>query len=231
VERDADVDVLYEDEWLLAVDKPAGVIVHDDGTGAATLTDLVRAHLEGEGRDASAAQAVQRLDRETTGVMLFSLDKTVQPRLDTLVAKRELHKRYLAVVSGLVPWECQRFDGPIARDRHDSHRMRVGDTGKPAETRAVCLARSTAGGPRGHSLLLVELRTGRRHQIRVHLSTAGCPIAGDALYAGERVDAGLMLHAFDEELVHPVTGKTLHVRAPWPARFDRWFDEGAVANV
>lgn len=231
-EKDESPAILYEDEWLVAVDKPAGIIVHGDGTGAVTLTDLVAAHLEAEGVGSEALQAVQRLDRETTGVVCFSLDKDVQPKLDALVAGHGMHKRYLAVVSGDVTWECRRFDGPIARDRHDARRMRVGEGGKPAETRAVCKARTSAGTTRGgasvHSLLLVELRTGRRHQIRVHLSTDGHPIVGDVLYGGERSEDGLMLHAFEEEFDHPVTGEHLVIRAPWPHRFDRWFCEGDV---
>lgn len=237
------VSVLYEDEWLIAVDKPAGIIVHGDGTGAETLTDLVRTRLETEG-DATAAsqlQAVQRLDRDTTGVVLFSKDKSVQGALDAALAGRAVgtsaggpdaassaRKRYLAVVRGEFPWRSRTFDGSVARDRHDARRMRVGRTGKSAQTRVERLAVS---GPRAgrRSLLLVELVTGRRHQIRVHLAHAGFPILGDELYGvpadrSPRVP-GLMLHAWEERLTHPVTGERLVVRAPCPERFRALFPD------
>lgn len=251
--------VLFEDAWLLAIDKPAGIIVHDDGTGAPTLTDLVRERLvaAGEAEAAAQLQAVQRLDRDTTGVVLFSRDKAVQPKLDAALAgraaaavgaatrgmpgattaspagaapvpdarlapdARPARKRYLAVVRGEFPWKIRTLDGPIGRDRHDARRMRVSSGGKPAETRVRCLATSGVRGSR-RSLLRVELVTGRKHQIRVHLAHAGFPILGDALYGtpadrGHRAPA-LMLHAWEELLVHPVTGEALRLVAPVPER-------------
>lgn len=208
--------IIFEDEWLLACDKPAGVIIHGDGTGVETLTDLVRTHLEGEGRTTAAAQAqaVQRLDRETTGLVLFSLSKDVQPKFDSLVAGHAMHKRYVAVVRGMFPADARVIDAPIARDRHDSRRMRVGRTGKLARTHVTCL--DVCGGV---SLVACELESGRRHQIRVHLAHVGHPIVGDALYGGGCSRAGLMLHALQEEFDHPVTGERLVLSTEWPARF------------
>lgn len=212
--------MVFEDAWLLAVDKPAGIIVHGDGTGAETLTDLVREHLLGEGRAEAAAhaQAVQRLDRETTGLVLFSLDKRVQPAVDAAVAGRAVRKRYIAVVRGGVPAKAQVIDAPIARDRHVGGRMRVGRTGKAARTRVAGLASHG-----GLSLVACELETGRRHQIRVHLAHGGHPILGDALYGGGNAHGGLMLHALEEELDHPVTGEHLRLSTEWPSRFEPLF--------
>lgn len=214
------LSVLIEDEWLLACDKPAGIIVHGDGTGAVTLTDLVREHLLGEGRTDAVKQlqAVQRLDRETTGLVLFSLDKRVQPKLDAAVATHAVHKRYLAVVRGSLPSKPRTIDAPIARDRHVSGRMRVGRTGKPARTRVMPLASHG-----GLSLVACELETGRRHQIRVHLAHIGHPIVGDVLYGGVCCADGLMLHALQEELDHPVSGRRLVLSTEWPARFEGLF--------
>lgn len=217
--------VVYEDEWLLAVDKPAGIIVHGDGTGKRTLTDLVRSHLEAEGRHESAAQAqaVQRLDRETTGLVLFSLSKDVQPALDALMAGHGLHKRYVAVVRGSFPAGPQVIDAPIARDRHDAHRMRVGRTGKVARTHVVRI-----DARQGRSLVACELETGRRHQIRVHLAHVGHPIVGDSLYGGGANRAGLMLHALEEELAHPVSGERLLLSTEWPVRFEGLFPRRVI---
>ena len=215
-------EVVYEDEWLLAANKPVGLIVHGDGTGAPTLTEAVRAHLMGEGREQAAAQlqAVQRLDAETTGLVLFSLDKTVQPALDALVASHDgIEKRYLAIVRGEVPESLHAIDAAIARDRHDAR------SGKPSRTRVRLLG---VTGPRRARLSLLELtlETGRRHQIRVHLASLGYPIMGDSLY-GVPADRGgrtpLMLHAAAETLAHPVTGERLELFVPYPERYSVYF--------
>lgn len=215
-----DLRVVFEDRWLLAAEKPAGLLVHGDGTGAATLTDVVAAHLEAEGRPGMRPQAVQRLDVETTGLVLFSLDASTQPALDAEVAGRGMRKEYLAVVAGRFPWGEKVVDAPVGRDRHDARRMRACSPGqgKPAETYVRKLAFKG-----GRTLLSVELRSGRRHQIRVHLASLGFPIVGDALYGGARPDAargerGLLLHAFAEELDHPATGERLSLRTEWPCR-------------
>lgn len=210
-----DVRIIYEDEALLACDKPAGMLVHGDGTGARTLTDAVAEHLAAGGRPEARPQAVQRLDMGTTGLVVFSLDRATQAELDRQVAGHDMRKTYLAVVRGAFPGGERLIDRPIGRDRHDARRMRAcrPGQGKPAETRVRRVA--SAGG---RSLLRVELLTGRRHQIRVHLASMGFPIVGDELYGGARSAEGLLLHAWREEVVHPVTGRRLRLETAWPER-------------
>lgn len=206
---------IYEDEVLLAWDKPAGIIVHGDGTGVRTLTDVVAAHLDAAGRADARPQPVQRLDAETTGLVLFSLERATQPALDAQVAGHAMDKTYLAVVAGRVPWAQKTVRQPIGRDRHDARRMRAcrPGQGKPAETRIRRVAEKD-----GRTLLVVTLATGRRHQIRVHLASLGHPIVGDVLYGGARSTSGLLLHAWREELDHPVSGERLRLETAWPQR-------------
>lgn len=217
--------IVYQDRVLCAVDKPQGLLVHGDGSGADTLTARLAASLAKRGFP-GLPQAVQRLDVETTGLVLFSLADELQPMLDAQVAGHQMSKRYLAIVRGSLPKDdWLELDGPIARDRHDARKMRVGRTGKPSLTRVRTLAHSG-----GRSLVLVELLSGRRHQIRVHLAHAGHPIVGDALYGGQPAKEGLMLHAFEERLIHPVWRTPLDLRTAWPARFTRMgFDEGSFS--
>ena len=214
-------DVVFQDPLLLAVNKPAGVLVHGDGTDADTLTACVLGLLAWQGKPGKV-QAVQRLDTQTTGIVLFSLAEEFQPMLDAQVAGHDMRKRYLAVVEGSFgdPNGWARLDGPIARDRHDARRMRVGATGKPARTLVRKLAQR-----KGRSLLLIELMTGRKHQIRVHLAHAGYPIVGDDLYGGAPHTDGLMLHAWSEQVVHPVTRQVLALQTPVPQRFRRLFPQ------
>ena len=238
----ADVSVLFEDEFVIVADKPQRLLVHGDGTGADTLTARVQALLDRRASDGSAparrAQALQRLDVDTSGVVLFCKVPEFQPPFDALVAgaaggrdggdggalpadadRPRMRKRYLALVEGAFDARRAVLRDPIARDRHDARRMRVSPTGQAALT-TVELVGTVPYHGRPCSLLLVELGTGRRHQIRVHLAAHGHPVVGDALYgAGSPVGEGLMLHAWREEFVHPLTGRRVLIETPWPSRF------------
>ncbi len=210
------LELLYQDPFLLAVEKPTGILVHGDGTDAATLTALVQGLLQEQGTTA-VPQALHRLDVETSGIVLFSLTEEFQPAFDELVAEGGMRKRYYAVIKGRLPQAEDGWvevDAPIARDRHDARRMRVGRTGKPALTRLRTCA--TAGDL---SLVEAELGTGRRHQIRVHLAHLGHAIVGDALYGGARNRGGLLLHAHEVVLQHPLTNEQLVITSALPERF------------
>jgi RluA family pseudouridine synthase len=197
--------ILYEDGALIFVDKPPGLAVPRTMFRPAEpcLLDLVREHT-------APAFLVQRLDRGTSGVIVFSKLAAVNARLTRQFQRRSIRKTYLALCEGALA-EPRTVDAPIARVGAITFAVR--DHGKRAVTHVTPLAASPAG-----SLVEIALETGRTHQIRVHLSAIGHPVAGDWLY-GTPSAARPMLHAAVLELRHPLTGQPLRVSAPAPDDF------------
>ena len=232
-QTDSNLEILYKDEYLLAVNKPAGIIVHADGTNEPSLTDVVCEKLSAlespTEADLSQVQALNRLDKETTGIVLFSLKKETQPQFDQLIASKELSKEYLAAVKGAFEPNKLLIDKAIGKDRHDAQKMRVSTTGKPSQTEVRLIKVASSAQSQIHSLLLVNLLTGRKHQIRVHLSSLGFPLVGDTLYGGvSSLQRGakkrhkaqpLMLHAYRVEFIHPVTSTKIVIKTDIPERF------------
>lgn len=220
--------ILYRDEWLIAVDKPAGLPTHATADPSRpNLVAALQAHLAAGGRGSYVA-VHQRLDRDTSGVVLFAIDPAANEGLAAGFVARDVEKTYLALVtpagSGAVTGAAGAIftiDAPLSVDA--SGRVRAGGPGaKPAAT--AVRVRERLGG-----LLLVEAHpaTGRKHQVRVHLAHAGLPIAGDALYARGGPQAAtlrpprLMLHASRLVLPHPISGRRLVLESPLPADFER----------
>ena len=233
LQTEGNLEILYQDEYLLAVNKPAGIIVHADGTNEPSLTDAVceklRALESPTEADLSQVQALNRLDKETTGIVLFSLKKETQPRFDQLIASKELSKEYLAAVKGAFEPNKLLIDKAIGKDRHNAQKMRISDTGKPSQTEVRLVKTVLTAQSQTNSLLLVNLLTGRKHQIRVHLSSLGFPLIGDTLYGGvsslqrgakkKHKQQPLMLHAYRVEFIHPVTGVKIVIKTDIPERF------------
>ena len=209
-----DLDVPYEDEHLLVVDKPAGLVVHP-APGHASGT-LVHGLLDAgaEGGDEDRPGIVHRLDRDTSGLLVVARSDDAHARLQELVRERALTREYLALVAGRPRSRRGTIDAPIGRDRHDRLRHSL-DTDSPRE--AVTHFEVEELLP-AHALLRVRLETGRTHQIRVHLGAIDLPVAGDPLY-GKPGDLGLerqFLHATRLAFEHPFTGEEVDVSSPLP---------------
>lgn len=218
------LEVLYDDDDLVVVVKPAGMVVHPaPGHVSGTLVHA----LLGRGGSWSAAGGearpgiVHRLDRGTSGLILAARTDAAHRDLARQLATRTLSRTYLAIVRGRPAAAAGVLEGPIGRDPHNRLRMAVVESGRPARTRYRVLERR-----RRYSLLELDLDTGRTHQIRVHLTALGNPIAGDADYAGRREGEPPrpMLHAARLRLRHPRTGAALEFEAPTPADFSAFWD-------
>jgi 23S rRNA pseudouridine1911/1915/1917 synthase len=211
----ADFTVAYEDEHLVVVDKPAGVVVHPArGHWHGTLAQALEGRAAG-GEGAYRAGIVHRLDRDTSGLLVVAKSDAVHTALKQALQRREIVREYLALVEGRPPARSGTIDAPIGRDRRARTRHST-DTDEPREalthfTLERALPRAT--------LLRVRLETGRTHQIRVHLQAIGHPVCGDpeygtpGLYGLERQ----FLHAERLAFTHPVTGAEIDVHSPLPA--------------
>jgi len=211
-----DLAVLYEDDHLLVLDKPAGLVVHPAaGNWSGTLLNALLA------RHAAAALLpragiVHRLDKDTSGVMMVGKSLPAVTALSRDIAARDVHRRYLAIAHGAPPAANLQIDAPIGRDPQVRVRMAVVAGGRPSRTDVERVAARD-----GYSALRCTLHTGRTHQIRVHLSSRGLPLVADVLYGG-RPALGLQrqaLHATSLSLMHPTTGRLLHFDCPPPADF------------
>ncbi len=207
-----ELSVPYRDEWLLVVDKPAGLVVHPaPGTRGPTLVHGLVGEVSGDG---ARPGIVHRLDRNTSGLLVVARDDKTLGRLQGMLRRRRIHRTYLALVRGRPPSQRGTIEAPIGRDRRDPTRVSL-DTASPRD--AVTHFTLAEALP-GRSLLEVELETGRTHQIRVHLAAIGHPICGDPVY-GYGEELGLsrqFLHASRLRFVHPVTGDEVDVSSPLP---------------
>jgi 23S rRNA pseudouridine1911/1915/1917 synthase len=211
----ADFGVAYEDEHLIVVDKPAGVVVHPArGHRDGTLAQALGGRAAG-GEDPWRAGIVHRLDRNTSGLLVVAKNDAVHRGLKEAMARREIRREYLALVEGRPPSRSGTIEAPIGRDRRRRILMST-DTDSPKD--AITHFEIERALPQS-TLLRVRLQTGRTHQIRVHMQAIGHPVCGDREYGHEDL-YGLrrqFLHAARLAFTHPVTGDPVDLASPLPA--------------
>ena len=211
------VPTVFEDEFLLVVDKPAGLVVHPGaGNASGTLVNALLGRGIAGGEDPARPGIVHRLDRDTSGLMVVAKGEPAYSRLVEMMAAREVGRGYRAVVVGEGLPETGTVNSPVGRDPENPTLMAAG-VGKSAVTRFEVLREAA-----GHSMLGVRLETGRTHQIRVHLSAIGHPVYADPLYGTPVPGRRLWLHAERLAFVHPVTREESSFESPIPEDLREW---------
>ncbi len=213
------LSVLYHDQWLLVADKPPGQLAHQAGrTMTGTLLNQVQDWRAAAGGDPREVRLVNRIDRDTSGIVLFSLEVQAHVALSAAMEARDLHKEYRALCHGVPAPAAGSWLDPIGEGAGASIARMVRADGQPCHTDFQVLeARAADAGAPGYALLAVTLHTGRQHQIRVHAAHHGHALVGDWVYGQPCLELpGQALHAAVLEFPHPLDRRTVRVEAPLP---------------
>ena len=222
VAQDIPIDVVYEDNDIIVVNKPKGLVVHPaNGNWDGTLVNAIMAKckdsLSGIGGEIRPG-IVHRLDKDTSGLLIIAKNDKAHLNLSEQIKNRNVKKVYYALVRGIVPENDATINMPIARSTKDRKKMAVDKNGKEAITHFKVLERFDK-----YTLLEVKIDTGRTHQIRVHLSQIGYPVVGDEVYSNGKNEFGVhgqLLHAKSLDFIHPSTGEKMHLEAQLPEEFE-----------
>lgn len=225
--QDIPVEILYEDDDIIVVNKPKGMVVHPangnpDGTLVNAVMAICKDSLSGIGGEIRPG-IVHRLDKNTSGAIIIAKNDKAHINLSEQLKNHEIKKTYIALVRGVVKENNATINMPIGRSKKDRKKMDVDKNGKEAITHFKVLKRY-----KDCTLLEINIETGRTHQIRVHLSHIGYPIIGDEVYSNGKNKwniVGQCLHAKSLDFKHPITGKNMHIEAPIPEYFENIIKE------
>ena len=220
--QDIPLDVIYEDEDIIVINKAKGMVVHPangnpDGTLVNAVMNICKDSLSGIGGEIRPG-IVHRLDKDTSGLIIVAKNDKAHINLSEQIKNREITKKYVALVRGVIKENHATIDMPIGRSSKDRKKMAVRKDGKNAVTHFEVIKRYN-----GYTLLDIKIDTGRTHQIRVHLVEIGYPVVGDEVYSNGKNPFGVkgqMLHAKSLEFKHPITGKNMKLEAPIPEYFE-----------
>ena len=230
--QDIPVEIIYEDNDIIVVNKPKGMVVHPangnpDGTLVNAIMNICKDSLSGIGGEIRPG-IVHRLDKDTSGLLIVAKNDKAHINLSEQIKNREITKKYIALVRGVIKENEATIDMPIARSDKDRKKMAVKKTGKKAVTHFKVIKRY-----KDYTLLDIKIDTGRTHQIRVHMAEIGYPVVGDIVYSNGKNPFGVvgqMLHAKSLDFVHPITGEKLHLEALIPEYFENILSELDIKN-
>ena len=219
--QDISIDIVYEDDDIVVVNKPKGLVVHPangnpDGTLVNAIMAKCKSSLSGIGGELRPG-IVHRLDKDTSGLLIIAKNDKAHINMSEQIKNRNVKKIYIALVKGIVKENEATINMPIGRSTKDRKKMAVRKDGKEAVTHFRVIKRYDK-----YTLLELKIDTGRTHQIRVHMAEIGHPVVGDMVYSNGKNEFGVegqMLHAKSLDFKHPITGKEMHVEAELPEYF------------
>lgn len=225
--QDIPLDVIYEDDDIIVINKAKGMVVHPangnpDGTLVNAVMNICKDSLSGIGGEIRPG-IVHRLDKDTSGLIIVAKNDKAHINLSEQIKNREITKKYVALVRGVIKENHATIDMPIGRSSKDRKKMAVRKDGKNAVTHFEVLKRYN-----GYTLLDIKIDTGRTHQIRVHLSQIGYPVIGDNVYSNGKNKWGIegqCLHSKSLKFKHPITGKEMFLEARLPEYFEEVLKE------
>ena len=208
------LDIVYEDEYLMIINKPSGLVVHPaPGHYDDTLVNGLLFYLNKDKTKNIRPGIVHRLDKDTSGLMVVAKDEKTMELLSEMISKKEVERKYLAIVDGVIKENTATIDAPIGRDPSNRQKMAINPTGKNAITHIKVIERF-----KNNTFIECLLDTGRTHQIRVHLSYINHRVTNDPVY-GEGNEFGQMLHSYSIKFIHPITKKELYFEQDPPKEF------------
>ena len=220
--EDIDLDILYEDDYIIVVNKPSGMVVHPgNGNTSHTLVNALINHTKDLSNNSFRPGIVHRIDKDTSGVLLIAKNDKVHEILSQGFKTKTIKREYIALLKGVYPNNTAIIDAPIGRNEHNRLKMDVTDkNSKNAITHLKVIKRYN-----NYTLVSLRLETGRTHQIRVHMKYIGYPVYNDPVYTNDKcTDFGQFLHAKSLEFVHPITKENMYFEAPLPEEFQNFID-------
>lgn len=221
--EDIDVDIVYEDDDLLIVNKESGMVVHPaPGNYSGTLVNALMGKFKLSNKDNIRPGIVHRIDKDTSGLLVVAKNDEIHDKLSEMIKNKEVERKYIALVDGVINHETGTIDAPIGRDINNRQKMMVTDlNSKDAVTHFRVLKRY-----KDKTLIECKLETGRTHQIRVHMNYIGYPIVNDPVYGKSKKTTpfGQMLHSKSIRFIHPRTGNEIYFEAPLPKEFQEYLD-------
>ena len=228
--QDIPIDIIYEDDDIIVVNKPKGLVVHPangnpDGTLVNAIMAICKDSLSGIGGELRPG-IVHRLDKDTSGLLIVAKNDKAHINMSEQIKDRKVKKTYIALVRSTITENEATINMPIGRSTKDRKKMAVTKNGKEAITHFKVLNRYTTSKA-SYTLLEIKIDTGRTHQIRVHMAEIGHPVVGDMVYSNGKNEFGVIgqcLHAKKLEFCHPITGKEMSFEAPLPEYFENIID-------